>query len=282
MALNKNKAAEFENGSELGDDIAVLEEGAAAGADTQTLSADDRVAAAMAAKAAGKSKTETKKEEPTAVVKEEVKASTSTEVAFAKPNSLATTMAQVDPFTKMENAIKVDYNTLTNIMVTNGNVQNKDNKQLMGDSCVLELISIQKHWVMSPGGESKDKESLEFLKFSDDGIHVRGTGQLMTEAQELAVAAGYKKARINERRILVGMMVDAGKLASTMNGELVQMDLAPRSMANFHRHRVSTTFRIGKNLQTAEGAEIVKIGCDVKSENGNNWTDAIFSTGVVK
>ncbi len=279
MALNKNKPSFESDESELanGDTTTIERDNST---DTKVLSADEKVAAAIAAKAGKPAAVKEAVKEDPKVEQTETAAtqSTSTAVAAPKPNSLAVTMAQVDPFTKMENAIKVDYNTLTNIMVTNGNVQNKDTKQLMGDSCVLELISIQKHWVMSPGGESKDKESLEFLKFSDDGVTVRGTGQLMTEAQELAVAAGYKKARINERRILVGMMVDAGKLSATMNGELVQMDLAPRSMANFHRHRVSTTFRIGKGLQTAEGAEVVKIGCDVKSENGNNWTDAIFSS----
>lgn len=268
MALNKNKSFETDE-SELGD-TSVLERDTST--DTKALSADERVAAALAAKA--------DKAKPAEV--EKVAAgpalSKSTEVAAPTSSSLAVRMAQVDPFTKMENAIKVDYNTLTRIMVTNGNIQNKDTKQLMGPEATIELISIQKHWVMSPGGDQKDEESLEYLKFSDDGITVRGTGQLMTEAQQIAVDASYEKARIVERLILVGMMIDAGKLASTMNGELVQMDLAPRSKDNFNRHRVSTAFRIGRELQEPKGAEVVKITCDVQSKGSNNWTDAVFSS----
>lgn len=280
MSLSKNKPSFESDESELGADTAVMDRGTST--DTKGLTADEKVAAAIAAKA-GKAAAASKEE-----VKEEAKPaaqSTSTSTAVAAPaaeGKLAVQMKAVDPFSEMENAIHVDYNTLTRIMVTNGNVQNKDTKQLMGPEATIELISIQKHWVMSPGGESKDDESLEFLKFSDDGVTVRGTGQLLTEARDLAVAAGYKKARINERLILVGMMVDAGKLASTMNGEMVQMDLAPRSKDNFNRHRISTTFRIARKLQTAAGSEIVKIGCDVKSEGGNNWTDATFNLGLAK
>ncbi len=267
MALMKKT---FENDeSELGGDDTVA--AGDPGAGTVAASADDRVAAALAKKAAADSKPADKSADK--------EVSKSTEVATApKAGSLAVAMSQADPFTKLENAIHVDYNTLTRIMVTNGNVQNKDTKKLMGESCVLELISIQKHWVMSPGGDSKDEESFEFLKYSDDGKTVRDTGELLTVYRDAAIAAGYDKARIVERLILVGMLVDAGKLSDEMNGELVQLDCAPRSMSNFHRHRISTAFRIGKGLQTAAGAEVVKITCDVQSKGANNWTDAVFSS----
>ena len=261
MALNKNTksaAPQFEDDeSELG-----------AGANTTTLSADDRVAAALAAKAAVKVEV---------VVEEvEVKAKTVAVVAPAA-GSLAVKMSQADPFKKLENAIHVDYNTLDRIQVTNGNIINKETNGAMGDTCTMELISIQKLWVMSPGGDQKDEESLEFLKYSDDGKTVQGTGELLVDFLEAAKAAGYDKARIVERLILVGMLVDAGKLASTMDGTLVQLDCAPRSKANFEKHRIGTAFGIGKGLQSAEGAEIVKITADLQTKGTLKWTDALFS-----
>lgn len=267
MALTKNAPKDFES-DDSGMDNAD---------ETVALTADQKVAAAMAKKAA------VAESKPKDEVKQEAVApSASKEVAVAAPagSSLATKMVQSDPFKPLENAIHVDYNTLDRIMVTNGNVQNKETKKLMGDSCVLELISIQKHWVMSPGGDKEDEESLEFLKYSDDGIHVRDTGELLTATRDAAIAAGYTKARIIERLILVGMIVDAGKLQAEMEGSLVQMDLAPRSKANFEKHRISTAFRIGRGLQKAEGAEKVRITCDVQSKGSNNWTDALFSSPV--
>jgi len=248
---------------------------------TGTLSADDRVAAALAAKAgAGKpAKAAEKPAEPAEAATASTSTSTSTSTAVAAPSTsgLAVKMQEADPFTKLENAIRVDYNTLDRIMVNNGNVINKETKGLMGDSCVLELISIQSHWVMSPGGKSDDEESLKFLKYSDDGKTVRETGEPLTMYRDLAVAAGYPEARIVERLILVGMLVDAGKLQSTMEGALVQLDLAPRSMANFKKHRIGTAYGIGKGIQVAENAERVKITCDIQNKGNNTWTDALFS-----
>lgn len=276
MALTKAKPqfesdeSELDAGTETSTDT-----GADGGAETKTLSADERVAAAAAAKA-GKAKPEQKpeaaKEEPAA------QPSASREVAAPAAGSLAVRMSAADPFKKLENAIHVDYNTLDRIMVNNGNVINKETKGLMGDTCVLELISIQKHWVMSPGGKSDDEESLAFLKYSDDGVTVRDSGEPLTKYRDLAVEAGYDQARIVERLILVGEVVDDGKLAGKMNGSLVQLDLAPRSKANFEKHRISTAYRVGKGLLPAEGAERVKITCDIQTKGPNTWTDALFST----
>lgn len=243
---------------------------------TKPLTADEKVAAAIATKAA---KTATEKVKPADEEKAAAEPSKSTDIAApAAPGALAVKMAAADPFKKLENAIKVDYNTLDRIMVNNGNVINKETKGLMGDTCVLELISIQKNFVMSPGGEKDDEEALEFLKYSDDGVHCRDTGELLATYQQAAIKGGYPKARIVERLILVGMVEDAGKLSDSMNGNLVQLDLAPRSKANFEKHRISVAFRIGKGLQKPEGAERVKITCDVQNKGSNTWTDALFST----
>ena len=263
MALNKNSAKpSFEDdNSELGAE-------ADAAAQKATPTADERVAAALAAKAVK------------AVVVEEVAVEVKTKtVAVVAPaeGSLAVKMSQADPFKKLENSIRVDYNTLDRIQVTNGNIVNKETNGAMGETCTMELISIQKLWVMSPGGDTKDEESLEFLKYSDDGKVVQGTGEPLIDYLEAAKAAGYDKARIVERLILVGMLIDAGKLSATMNGTLVQLDCAPRSKSNFEKHRIGTAFGIGKGLQQAEGAEIVKITAELQAKGSNKWTDAVFS-----
>jgi hypothetical protein len=179
-----------------------------------------------------------------------------------------------DPFKALDNALKVDYNTLPRIMVTNGNVQNKENKKLMGDTVGFEIISIQKHWVLSPGGETKDEESLEFVRYSDDG-KVSRDGEDMADCLEAAKEAGYAKAAIKERCILVGCLFDSGKLKEMAN-ELVQIDLAPNSKKNFEQYRITTAFKVGKGLMDPELANRVQIEAVVQSKNGNDWTEASF------
>lgn len=236
--------------------------------------ADEKVAAALAAK--------NKAKEAEAKPADEAKPSaaepsTSTAVAApAEAGALAVKMTKADPFKALENAIKVDYNTLDRLMVNNGNIINKETKALCGDTVTMELISIQKNFVMSPGGEKDDEDALEFLKYSDDGVYCRDTGEPLVTYQQAAIKAGYLKARITERLILVGMLTKAGKQPE-MEGKLYQLDLAPRSKANFEKHRIDVAFRITRGLAAAEGAETVVITADVQTKGTNTWTDALFS-----
>lgn len=261
MALTTNaNATKFEDDADHGAEVDET---------TKPLSADERVAAAAARQAAA---AEAEAPKP---------AATTTAVAAPRQTAVVTnSIAKLDPFKGIENAVTVDYNTLMPVMASNGNIIPKEQPTLlMGDKITAEIISIQKHWVMSPGGDQKDPESKKYLRFSDDGIHVRGTAELLTEAQEQAVNAGYEKARIVERRIIVGMFIDAGK-QQQLNGELFQMDLAPQSVKHLDRHRLTTAAKIAKGLMTeAQQADALKvtITAQVQNGNGNTWTDAIFS-----
>jgi hypothetical protein len=274
MALVKNQEAASGKSFEMEDsDVG----GDTATETTHTMTADEKVAAQVAknaSRAAGSAGTATGTPADAAQ-----QTSTSTAVAASKPNDLVISMTKANPFTPLENAIHVDYNTLTRIMVTNGNVQNKETKALYGDSVELQLISFQKHHVVAPGGDSKDEESLNYLKFSDDGKTERETGRPLQEFVDAAIAAGYDQARIQERVILVGELVKAAK-ACDIIGELVQIDLAPRSVRNFNTYQVNSAFKVAKGLLTAEQARRVKIVCDVQTKGSNNWTDAKFEVGT--
>lgn len=230
--------------------------------------ADERVAAAAARKQAEQSKSEAPAEQ-----------SASTAVATAAPsgNALVKSMTKANPFTELKNAIHVDYDTLTRIMVTNGNVINKENDQVMGESCVMDLISFQEYSMVAPGGESDDEESLKYVKYSDDGKTERETNRPLAEFVEAAIKAGYDKARIQDRMILVGELVDAGKLQDALGGELVQLDLAPRSVKNFNTHQVNTAFKVAKGRLDAGVATRVKITATLQSKEKRKWTDAEFS-----
>ena len=275
MALTKpNAAPKFEAGDEG-------EETGAAGENTGTLTADERVAAQLAKNAAKEGAAAAAPAATTAPAEEAAPASTQTAVAAVKPNAVAVNIMSHDPTASCENALRVDYNTLTQIMVTNGNVALKEGKELMGDHVGLEIISFQDQWVCSPGGDTQDDESLEFLKFSDDGKYVRGTDELLTDAVKKAQAAGYDKAKIAERMILVGALVYPGKdkkgnLLEELQDELVQIDLAPRSKGNFKAYRANVAFKVSRGLVDPAAALRVCMSAKVMSKGTMNWTDADF------
>lgn len=259
MSLNKNaKTFESDDSGMDGDDTATLVPPKA--------SADERVAAATAKAAVAAA------DKPSTP---EVSAERA--VATAKPKAVALTIAQLDPFKPLENALKVDWNTLPRVMATNGGFQNKETQKMMGETIVLEVLSIQEHYVVSPGGDIDDEESRPFLKYSDDGITTR-EGESVVECVQRAIDAGYAKAARKHRCILVGALVDPGSKAPEMLDSLVQIDLAPNSFKNFSQHRFTTAYKVGKGKLPAEGAATVRLTGLVKTENKMNWTEATFES----
>jgi hypothetical protein len=211
----------------------------------------------------------------------EAKPSASREVAAAPTHAVATSIMKANPFDAIKNQLHVNFDELVQIKVTNGNVVNRKTGKLLGVTCVLELISFQDQWVMSPAAKKEDKEAQNYLKFSDDGVHVKGTGDLMTDVLNLAIEAGYKDSKIVKRVILVGAVTDGGKCPD-MVGDLVQIDLAPRSMANWNTYQINTAFKVGKGLFPADQNPLsVRIIAVPQAKNGNDWTDAEFKAGYL-
>lgn len=261
MALNKNKAADTSTNDQFEnpDETEVLD----AEGQTRTLTPAQRLQAAADARKEAESKASSA-------------ASANTQVATKAATQVAVHKPMENPFTPLVDAFPVKFNTLTQLMANQGNFIHKDTNKTLGDTIVLELLSTQKHWVMSPGGESNDEESLKFVKYSDDGINVQDEDLTMVEARDMAIAAGYEKAKISERLYLVGCLVSAGKHPD-LEGQMVQIDLPPSSVAQWKRHELATAFAISKGKSTPDGQNIVKMECTVKSQNKLNWTEVLFS-----
>ncbi len=258
MALVQKATPEFETIDENGD---VIEDGLpAAEPVTRQLTADERVAMQLAKQPAAQpaAQPETK-----AVA---VKAAGTTAVA---------NIAKSNPYTPMKDALRVNYDTLPRLMATNGNFQNKETKKLLGDVVGFELISFQDSYVMSPGGDTDDEAAREFLRYSDDG-KVSTDGQLMTDIMAAAKEAGYEKAAIKHRVILVGSLFNPGKLAD-MQDAIVQLDLAPNSVKSWTQLQIGVAFKVLKNLMPVEGTERLRLEIIVKDENKNQWSEVSFS-----
>lgn len=252
MALNKNTTApKFE--SVDGDDVA--------GEETVQMSAKERLQAEAAARAAAQP------------------ASTSKEVATAKPagGQVAAARAMVDPLATLQNVFPVEFDTLCNVQLNQGNAINKDTGAMLGGEIGLELLSFQDQWVVSPGVDGD--EAKEHVAYSDDGV-TSTKGINMQEHLESLKRAGYEKASMSKRMTIVGSLFDAGDKGNKIAGmkdKLVQINLAPTSVAAFKRYRAEQAFKVGKGLAEVEGTERIRITCSIKKNGSNTYTVGDFT-----
>lgn len=271
MALNKdNKGstaakADYENPDDDG-----FPQG---GADGEVLDAEvtltptQRAAAQAAQYAAEQAAAE--KEKPAA------QPAKTTALQAAKPSAVVVKIADLDPFKDLENAFPVKFNTFPQIQVDQGNFKLRDGAKNMGDTISVEIISWQKQWQLAPG-EVESAKAKEFLRYSPDGITAEN-GDNMQEILKLAKEAGFPKAKISERVIIVASVIDGGKQSKATNGKFHQFDLSQSSVANFGRYRLEIAFKISKGL-LPEGFEPnkVKMHTKAKTQPGMSWTEAEF------
>lgn len=252
MALNKNTTtAKFE--SVEGDDVAAEE--------TVQLSAKERLQAEAASRAAAQP------------------ASTSKEIAAAKPvgGQVAAARPMVDPLATLQNVFPVEFDTLCNVQLNQGNAINKDTGVTLGGEVGLELLSFQDQWVVSPGVDGDDAK--EYVRYSDDGV-TSTKGDNMAEYLEQLKASGFPKASMSKRMTIVGSLFDAGDKGNKINGmrdKLVQINLAPTSVAAFKRYRAEQAFKVGKGLAAIEGTERIRITCSIKKNGSNSYTVGDFT-----
>lgn len=252
MALKKStpapQADQFEDGTE-GEGVET----------TQTLTPAQRLAAAAAEREAAKPK-----DTPT----------TGTSVAPAKSSAVAAPRSLVDPLKALENAFRVEYDTLRNLVITNGNVMDKDTTKALGDVVGIELLSFQSQWVVSPGVDGD--EAKEHVRYSDDGQTTSLDGEDCMEYLARLKANGYPDAKMSERTVICGSIFEPGKLKD-LKDSLVQINLPPTSKAAFQRYRMDQAFKIGKGLIDGAGAERIKLECALTTKGGNTWTVASFT-----
>lgn len=267
MALNKKTPAPaFENPD---DDN---------GEQTQTVSAADRLRAAAAERAAEAAAAE-KAADKSADKSEDKPASTERRVATqsAGAGQVAAVRAMVDPLETLKDVFPVEFDTLPSIQLNQGNAMYKDTNAMLGDEIGLELLSYQDQTVCSPGVDGD--EAKEHVRYSDDGITATN-GDDMAEHLAKLKAAGYDKASLSKRVVIVGSLFDPGvkgaKIAG-MRDKLVQINLAPSSVKGFKGYRAQEAFKIGKGLAKIEGVERVRITCTVKKHGDNSYTVGEFT-----
>lgn len=258
MALTKNTTPSFEAPDDENVDTVAAEQAAIRS------QAQERLAAAAAKHA------ETKPAE------------TSTGTAVAAPKQLGGQVAarkpMVNPLEPLKNAFTVEWDTLRSLKVTNGNVLDNQSGKTLGDVVGLELLSFQDQWVISPGVDGD--EAKEHVRYSNDGVTTTD-GEDCNDYLAQLKAADFPEAKMSKRTVICGSLFDIGdkgrKECKDIQDSLVQLSLAPTSKASFDRYMMDQAFKIGKDIIAPEGAERLKLECNVVTKGKNSWTVVNFS-----
>lgn len=175
-------------------------------------------------------------------------------------------------FEAFRDALRVDYNTLDQIIASNGNFVERENKTVLGDTVTFDLLSFQDSFVVSP---EDDKAPKETVRYSDDGL-VCSDGTDVKEHLDWLRASGYPKARLKQRVVVVGAITSAAK-TEKFNGQLVQFDLSPASRTMWQRFVANVTYGLTTGRITQEQASKVKAEAQLKSRGSETYTVAAFN-----
>lgn len=214
--------------------------------------------------------TKTSAESATAMVA----APTSAPAVAATQSPAAGALAQArDAFDQFRNALPVEYNTLDQIIASNGNFVERETKTVLGDTVHFDLLSFQDSFVVSP---EDDNAPGEIVRYSNDGV-VCSDGSDVKEHLDWLHQNGYPKARLKQRVVVVGAVTSAAK-TDKFNGQLVQFDLSPASRTLWQRFAISAAYGLTTGRVTAAQVSKVKAEALLKSRGNDTYTVASFST----
>lgn len=201
--------------------------------------------------------------------------------ALALPSSgLAAQIAQAaQAFDSLKDALRVNWDTLTQLKTAQGRIATRDGKTVFGEWVEFELVSYQDNWLISPGGDTD--EAKELARYSDDGKTVKDTGELCTEYINRLKGLGYKDAKMSQRLVLVASLTNCDKTVTIDEGMLFQIDLAPTSMAAFNRYKNQVAFDAAKGRVSLASATQIRATAEVAQQRGgskNEYTVLKFTT----
>lgn len=158
----------------------------------------------------------------------------------------------------LRDALPVDFNTLTQIIASNGNFVDRETKTNLGDTLVFQCLSFQDNFVVDPGDEDAPND---VVKYSNDGVYTT-EGVPVAEALAEMHARGYVKARLKQRTVVVGGIISASK-TDTYNDTLVQFDLSPKSRVQWDRYRANQQYKLKVGRISAEAIERIKATTEI-------------------
>lgn len=198
----------------------------------------------------------------------------STAVAQAKTAAVAVgNKVDLRVMDQFKDALKVEYNTLDQIIATNGNFMDRESNTVLGDTIVFNLLSFQDSYVVSP---NDDNAPDDIVRYSDDGVTCSDGTDVQVHLAFLK-ENGFPKASLKERAVVVAAVESATK-TDKFNGQLVQLDLSPSSRTMWKRYMANVAYALSIRTVSADKVNRVKAETALKQKGTNTFTQVQFST----
>lgn len=196
----------------------------------------------------------------------------STAIAKAATTGLARQGKLETLFSEHRNAIPpMEFGTLPRLVGTNGNVQDRGEGKLLGESVVIELVSWNEEFVVSPGSDKEEAKAL--VRYSLDGKTIDATGESVASyLEKLRTVEGYSDASIKRYVQLIGIVESTAK-ASELVGQMVQVSLSPQSAKLFDGYRMQESVKLRLRPELKEQIDNrLKVTAEVKQQGSNTFT----------
>lgn len=189
----------------------------------------------------------------TPTTEDTAKAEATTAIAQAAASSVVAhkPMKATAAFADFENALpEVEFGTFPRITADLGGFEME--KEVIGDTIKVEMMSFNTRYVVTPG--SDDKEASQLVRYSNDGVMLAdGSGVSVVDyLNKLKTVNGYDDASVKNYMDLTGLLVQKGSEAIPEDEQVVvQVQLSPQSVKQFNGYRITKgVFEARKGTQT--------------------------------
>ena len=174
----------------------------------------------------------------------------------------------------LKDAFTVDFDSVPNIVASQGSFSFKDTEQELGSKFVLQLLSYQDSYVASP---NDNKAPVDLVKYSEDGVTSKDGVNLLQHVADLK-EQGYSKSKITHRVVLVGELVSAAIAGVDHVQDLVQISLPETGRKSFNTFTLQASYAVAKGRRSVEEVgQLTMTAVKDKTKNGEIYTKVVIS-----
>lgn len=147
----------------------------------------------------------------------------------------------------------------------------QDKTKELGKSIKLELLSWNLRYIVTPGVDNDEANSL--VRYSNDGVTISGTGESVADyVKQLRDVDGYEKASIKTYMDLWGNLAEVdGAAVDPVDRAMVVVQLSPQSMSQFKALQMVRGVKISQGLVSADELGLITITGATKTLNNKRF-----------
>lgn len=153
-----------------------------------------------------------------------------------------------------------------------------DKTREIGKSIKLELLSWNLRYIVTPGVDNEEANSL--VRYSNDGLTISGTGESVVDyVKQLKDVEGYEKASVKTYMDLWGNLASEGDgpEIDPADRQMIVVQLSPQSMSQFKALQMVRGVKISQGVVSAEEPFLVTITGESKTLNSKRFGFMTFT-----